>query len=142
MNTDEHRYYLIFFRVFSHLFVANFFSLRFARSALSFVPTRSRQSVSFHRQPYLIDDASGDEIVHRPSQILRRDAIHRRAHTKVGREQANVFVGKLFLQPKNQIQLRADCPFEPDGAIATVLMIKEVEPFKSEMSTTSRIHSG
>ena len=34
----------------------------------------------------LVNDIAVDEIFHRPREILRRDAVHRRAHAEVGSE--------------------------------------------------------
>src|SRR5687768_4773840 len=50
------------------------------------------------------------EIIHRPRKILRRDAIHRRAHAQVRSEEMNLFIGKTLLQAIDEIHLGTDRP--------------------------------
>ena len=59
----------------------------------------------------LVNDNAIDQIVHRPGEVLRSDAVHRRAHAEVWCEQVNFFVRKAILQAVDEIDLRADGPF-------------------------------
>src|SRR5436305_2879376 len=58
----------------------------------------------------LVDDCAGAKRVERPGEVLRGDAVHRRAHAEVGREQAYVFVRVLTDETVDEVDLRADGP--------------------------------
>src|SRR5215203_4203321 len=51
------------------------------------------------------------EIIHRPGQVLRSDAIHRRTHAEVGCEQMDLFVREALLKSIDKIQFSSDSPF-------------------------------
>src|SRR3990170_3448235 len=56
-----------------------------------------------------------EETLQRPEEVLRRDAVHRRAETEIPRKNDDPLVGVLSRQALDQVVLGADGPVAPRG---------------------------